>query len=115
MIQETDSEFVGRRLKLLSENVRIRNREYNFDYQEQAARTVIAISSEKWTDEDMENIVVLSQLLGETTWNNFGLLIDSNPRLPRMLFVQKVEPNGNLSSVPIEELKTIIKACLQKL
>ena len=32
-----------------------------------------------------------------------------------MLFVQKVDPKGNAVSVPIEELRAIVKACLKEL
>jgi hypothetical protein len=97
-------------LDLLSEQVRVNDRKYNFDYKEQANRTIIAISSsEPWDWQDAQAVKRLGQLLSQR------LLIDSNPKLPRMLFVHKRDPNGNAVSVPFEELMATVKACLNEL
>jgi hypothetical protein len=97
----------------LSEQVTVNGRKYNFAYKEPTRRTIIAISpissSEPWTEEDEDAVVRLRQLLSQR------LLIDSDPKLPLMLFVHKSDPNGNAISVPIEELRTTVNACLEEL
>jgi hypothetical protein len=88
----------------------INGREYNLDYKEQTNRTIIAISSSEMYDEqDENNIMKFSDLLSKR------LRVDRNPKLPRMLFVQKIDQNGNGTSVPIEELRATVKACLKEL
>jgi hypothetical protein len=90
--------------------VTVNGREYNLDYKEQTNRTIIAISSSEMYDEqDENNIMTFSELLSKT------LRVDRNPKLPRMLFVQKIDQNGNGASVPIEELRATVKACLKEL
>jgi hypothetical protein len=93
---------------LLSENLTINGREYNLDYKEQANRTLIVISSQDWDQHDMETMMRFRELLA------LRLSVDSNPRLPRMLFVQKKQADGNGTTVPIDELKGIVKACLNE-
>ena len=83
---------------MMAENLEINGRPYNFDYKEQANRTVIAISSLTWDEQDRETITRLRKLLAQS------LVVDPSERLPRMIFVQKKEPNGHLHSVSIEEL-----------
>jgi hypothetical protein len=89
-----------------SENLTINDRKYCFEYQEQAARTIITINAEQWTEQDTGNIKKLGQLLGQR------LRVHIDPNLPQRLFVQKIEPKENPVSVPIDELKTIVKNCL---
>lgn len=61
-------------------------------------------------DEQGTNYIMkLSQLLSKR------LKVDSNPQVPRMFFVQKSQPDGNFTAVPTEELKAIIKTCLDEL
>jgi hypothetical protein len=91
---------------LLSENLTINGREYNLDYKEQANRTIIVISSQSWDEQDEETMTRFRESLARS------LSVDSNPRLPRMLFVQKKQADGNSTTVPIDELKGIVKACL---
>ena len=94
---------------MLSENLTINGREYNFDYKEQANRTIIVISSQSWDEQDAETMTRFRELLAQ------GVSVNSNPSLPRMIFVQKNQPDGNSTAIPIEELKKIIKTCLDEL
>ena len=94
---------------LLSEEFTINGREYNFDYKEQANRTIIVISSPSWDRQDAETIARLREMLA------VSVSVNSNPNVPRMLFVQKSQPDGNSAAIPIEELKRIIKNCLDEL
>jgi hypothetical protein len=93
---------------LLSEEFTIHGREYNFDYKEQINRTVIVISSQSWDRQDAEMMKRLSDLLAQR------VSVNSNPKIPRMLFVKKSQPDGNSTAVPIEELKGIVKNCLDE-
>jgi hypothetical protein len=90
----------------MSDDFEINGREYNLDYKEQSNRTIIVISSLTWDEQDVEFSNRLQSSLARS------LVISTNERLPRMLFVQKREPNGVTASVPILELKQIIKTCL---
>jgi hypothetical protein len=95
---------------LLSEQVVVNGRKYNFDYKEQPNRTIIAISSsEIWDERDADAIAKLSLLLSKR------FQMSSNPKLHRMLFVQKIDPSGNVANVPIEELKATSEICLQQM
>ena len=94
---------------MMSEDLEINGRQYNFDYKEQASRTLILISSATWDEQDRGAITRLRELLA------VRLVVDPGERLPRMLFVQKKQPNGDLQSVPVEELKRIIKICLEEI
>jgi hypothetical protein len=62
-----------------------------------------------YDEQDTNNIMEFTQLLSEK------LHVDGNPRLPRMLFVQKIDQNGNAISVPVEELRVTVKTCLKEL
>ena len=93
---------------LLSEELRINGREYNFDYKVQANRTIIVISSPSWDGQDAEMMTRLRELLALT------VSVKSNPNVPRMLFVQRKEPSGSSTAIPIEELKRTIKNCLDE-
>jgi hypothetical protein len=96
----------------LSEQVTVDGRKYNFAYKEQTGRTIIAISptsSEPRSEEDEDTVMRLRQLLSQR------LMIDSSPELPLMLFVHKSDPNGNAISVPMEELRATVNACLKEL
>ncbi len=100
----------------MSENLEINGRRYNFDYKQQERRTVVVISSPwseeswneemPWDDTDNEAIMRLRKSLEQT------LAVTANEGVPRMLFVQQKEPDGELRSVPVEELKKTIKTCL---
>ena len=94
---------------MLSDDFTINGREYNFDYKEQTNRTLIVISSQSWDRQDDETITRLRELLA------LRVLVNSNPNLPRMLFVQKKQVDGKSTSVPIEELKMIVKNSLDEL
>ena len=94
---------------MLSDDFTINGREYNFDYKEQTNRTIIVISSQSWDRQDDETITRLRELLA------LRVSVNSNPNLPRMLFVQKKQADGNSASVPIEELKMIVKNSLDEL
>ncbi len=94
---------------MLSEDFTINGREYNFDYKEQANRTLIVISSQSWDRQDAEIVTRLRELLA------LRVSVNSNPNLPRMLFVQKKQPDGNSTAIPIEELKMIVKNSLDEL
>jgi hypothetical protein len=100
---------LGRHSNLLSEQIAIEGRTYNLDYKEQGTRTIIAISSDTWDEQDADNIARLRELLAQ------DLVIKSNPRLEHMIFVHKNAPNGVLVSVPIGELKAIVKNCLARM
>jgi hypothetical protein len=97
-------------LDVLSENLTINGREYNLDYkeQQQANRTLVVISSQEWDQQDMEMVTKLREQLAQK------LAVNSNPQLPRMLFVQKKQTDDTLLPVPIQELKGIIKDCLDE-
>jgi hypothetical protein len=96
----------------MSEEAIIGDRKYNFEYKEQTSRTIIAISSAEISDDqDVDLVMRLHELLALSQ----TVVVDSNPELSRMLFVQKVDPKGNAVSVPIEELRAIVKACLKEL
>jgi len=94
----------------------INGRRYNFDYKQQERRTVVVISSPwneetlyeemSWDDADNEVVMRLSKSLEQS------LAVTANEKPPRMLFVQQKEPDGELRSVPVEELKKTIKTCL---
>ena len=96
---------------MLSDDFTINGREYNFDYREQhkAKRTIIVVSSQSWDRQDDETITRLRELLA------LRVSVNSNPNLPRMLFVQKKQADGKSTSVPIEELKMIVKNSLDEL
>lgn len=99
----------------MSESLEINGRRYNFGYKQQEYRTVIVISrpwSEEslneemsWDDHDEELIMRLRKSLAQS------LVVGANDGLPRMLFIQQKGPDGELRSVPVEELKKIIKTC----
>jgi hypothetical protein len=93
---------------MLSEDLTIDGREYNLDYKEQANRTIIVISSRDWDEQDLKTTTRLRELLAQK------LSVDDNPKLPHMLFVHKKQVEGSPAAVPIEELKGIIKACLDE-
>jgi hypothetical protein len=93
---------------MLSEEFTISGREYNFDYKEQANRTIIVISSQSWDRQDAEIIKRLRELLALT------VSVNSNPSLPRMPFVQKNQSDGNSAAIPIQELKKIMKNCIDE-
>jgi hypothetical protein len=93
---------------MLSEEFTISGREYNFDYKEQANRTIIVISSQNWDKQDDATMTRLRELLAQR------VSVNSNPGLPRMLFVQKKQPDGISIAIPIDELKRIIKSCLDE-
>ncbi len=59
-----------------------------------------------WDDTDNEVIMRLHKKLEQS------LAVTANERVPRMLFVQQKEPDGELRSVPVEELRKTIKTCL---
>jgi hypothetical protein len=103
----------------MSESVEINNRRYNLGYKQQEYRTVVVISrpwSEEslneemsWDDHDEQLIIRLRKSLAQS------LVVGANEGLPRMLFVQQKGPDGELRSVPVEELKKTIKTCLNSM
>jgi hypothetical protein len=94
----------------MPEQMVVNGREYGFHYKEQPNRTIIFVSSsERWDKQDADTVMRLGRLLSQ------NLLVSSNPKIPRMLFIQKNGPNGNGTSVHIEELKATVKACLKQI
>jgi hypothetical protein len=106
----------------VSESLEINGRRYNFDYKQQEHRTLVVISTPwseeslhslneemSWDDADNEVIMRLRKSLGQS------LAVTANENPPRMLFVQQKEPDGELRSVPVEELKKTIKTCLDSM
>ncbi len=103
----------------MSESLEINGRRYNFAYKQLEHRTVVVISTPwseeslhslneemSWDDTDNEVFMSLRESLEQT------LAVTTNEGVPRMLFVQQGGPDGELRSVPVEELKKTIKTCL---
>ena len=86
----------------------INDRSYRFEYEEQLTRTIITIHSDQSTEQDTANIKKLGQLLAQT----LQVHIDSNS--PQRLFVQRIDSDGKPVSVSTQELKAVVRSCLDK-